>query len=135
MIELIKNKVMFKYIIVGILTVIIDYSVLYLFYTVLNIYYITAILLGFLFSNLFQFYMNFFYTFELEKNDIFYQRMIMYTISAIIGILLGTATIVFFESYFHSLYLSKTLSLFVNFAYGFLASKYIVFNTNIRLRK
>jgi putative flippase GtrA len=129
-----KDLLIYKYLIIGIITVGLDYSMIFLIYTILNMNYILAIVLGFLFSNLFQFYANFFYTFALAKDDDYYRRMILFCISACIGIALGTVTIIFFESYIQSLYISKTLSLFVSFLYGYTASKYIVFNKNFKVK-
>lgn len=127
-----KNKQLCKYIGVGIVTVLLDYIIIFLFFNILKTHYIVSVLMGFIASNIFQFYINFFYTFKLEKNDLFRKRMLMYLVSSMIGMVIGTTTIIFFESFFHSLYLSKTLSLFISFIYGFTASKYIVFNSKIR---
>lgn len=132
MINVMKNKQLCKYIGVGIVTVLLDYIIIFLFFNILKTHYIVSVLMGFIASNIFQFYINFFYTFKLEKNDLFRKRMLMYLVSSMIGMVIGTTTIIFFESFFHSLYLSKTLSLFISFIYGFTASKYIVFNSKIR---
>ncbi len=129
-----KDLLIYKYLIIGIITVGLDYGMIFLIYTILNMNYILAIVLGFLFSNLFQFYANFFYTFSLAKNDDYYRRMILFCISASIGIVLGTATVIFLENYIQSLYISKTLSLVISFLYGYTASKYIVFNKNFKVR-
>lgn len=129
-----KNKYLFKYIFIGVLTVGLDYFMIFLTYSVLNMNYILAIIFGFIVSNLFQFYANFFYTFSLDKDSGYYQRIILFIISACIGIVLGTSAIIFFEKYINSLYISKTLSLIVSFLYGYTASKYIVFNKNIKVK-
>ena len=125
-----KDLVIHKYIVVGVSTIAIDYSMIFLVYSILNMNYILAIVTGFLLSSLFQFYANFFYTFSLLKNDDYYFRIILFCISAFVAIILGTGTVILLETYFHSLYLSKTLSLSVSFLYGYTASKYIIFNKN-----
>lgn len=129
-----KNLVIYKYLIIGIITVGLDYSMIYLTYTILNMNYILAIVSGFLVSNLFQFYANFFYTFSLVKNDDYYRRMMLFCVSACIGILIGTLTVIFLEKYILSLYISKTISLFISFAYGYTASKYVVFNKDFKVK-
>lgn len=129
-----KNLFIYKYLIIGIITVGLDYSMIYLIYTVLSMNYILAIVLGFLVSNLFQFYANFFYTFSLVKNDDYYRRMILFCISACIGIFIGTFSVILLEQYIESLYISKTISLFISFAYGYTASKYVVFNKNFKVK-
>ena len=129
-----KNLFIYKYLLIGIITVGLDYSMIYLIYTILNMNYILAIVSGFLISNLFQFYANFFYTFSLVKNDDYYRRMILFCISACIGIFLGTFSVIFLEIYIKSLYISKTISLFISFAYGYTASKYVVFNKNFKVK-
>ena len=129
-----KNLFIYKYLLIGIITVGLDYSMIYLIYTILNMNYILAIVSGFLISNLFQFYANFFYTFSLVKDDDYYKRMILFCISACIGILIGTFTVIFLEKYILSLYISKTISLFISFAYGYTASKYVVFNKNFKVK-
>lgn len=129
-----KNLIIYKYLIIGIITVGLDYCMIYLIYTVMNMNYILAIVSGFLVSNLFQFYANFFYTFSLVKNDDYYRRIILFCISACIGIFIGTFSVIFLEQYIESLYISKTISLFISFAYGYTASKYVVFNKNFKVK-
>ena len=129
-----KNLFIYKYLIIGIITVGLDYSMIYLIYTVLSMNYILAIVLGFLVSNLFQFYANFFYTFSLVKDDNYYKRMILFCISACIGIFIGTFSVILLEQYIESLYISKTISLFISFVYGYTASKYVVFNKNFKVK-
>jgi len=121
-----------KYLLVGFLTVAIDYSVIYLFYSILNLYYVFAIVLGFFVSNVFQFLSNFFFTFQLKKDAQMKRRAIAYVISSTFGMILGTLVIIGLESFIQSLYISKAISLIVSFAYGFFASKYIVYNFNFR---
>lgn len=122
-----------KYLLVGGLTVLIDYLTIYILYSIVEANYIIAIIFGFLFSNIFQFFSNFFYTFQLKKETQIKKRAIAYIISAVIGMTIGTLTIIALESVINSLYISKGLSLIVSFAYGFFASKYIVYNKNLKL--
>lgn len=129
---ILKYKLFLKYVVFGFITVFIDYGIIFISYSVFEINYIVAILLGFIFAATFQFFSNFFYTFNLRKNNELLKRMSAFLLFTIIGITIGTSAIIYFETLFHSLYLSKTLSLFITFFYSFLISKYIVFNKNIK---
>lgn len=116
-----------RYIIVGAFTVAVDYSVLFLCYSVLSLHYLVSVIMGFIFSGFFQFFVNFKYTFRLEKSDRFWTRIVLFFVSASIGMFLSTATVVFFQAMINSLYISKTLSLVVSFAYGWTVSKYVIY--------
>jgi putative flippase GtrA len=133
MISKIFEPKVLKYLFVGICTVAIDYLAIFIIYSVSEMNYMIAIVGGFLMSNIFQFYMNFFYTFSLKKDDQLKQRIIMYIISSSIGMLLGTLSVISLKYFIDSLYICKTLSLLVSFLYGFIASKYIVFNNKVNL--
>lgn len=133
MISKIFEPKVLKYLFVGICTVAIDYLAIFIIYSVFEMNYMIAIVGGFLMSNVFQFYMNFFYTFSLKKYDQLKQRIIMYIISSSIGMLLGTLSVIGLKYFIDSLYICKTLSLLVSFLYGFIASKYIVFNNKVNL--
>lgn len=123
-----------KYILMGLFTIGIDYIMIYIIYSIFEMNYILAIMMGFLVSSIFQFYANFFYTFSLEKKDDYYWRIILFCISASLAIIIGTTTVVFFNSFVQSLYISKTLSLFISFLYGYSASKYVIFNKKFSLK-
>ena len=125
--KILSELTIHKYILIGTITVAIDYGGIFLFYNIFNTYYIIAIVMGFLFSNIFQFYANFYYTFSLTKDNDFIKRVIMYIISACVGMGIGVGVIVILKQFISSLYIAKTLSLFVSFAYGYTASKYVVF--------
>ena len=126
------HKSTFKYLLVGIGTVLIDYAAIYISYSLLSLNYIIAIVLGFIFANIFQFFSNFFFTFELKKEEQIKKRALVFFIVILIGTALSTFTIILLETFIHSLYVSKTLSLIVSFTYGFFASKYIIYNENIK---
>lgn len=127
-----KNLFIYKYLIIGIITVGLDYSMIYLIYTVLSMNYILAICFGLSFAGIFQFFANFHYTFKLKNKNEYKKRAIVYFIAIIIGLFLSTLVVIILENYINSLYLSKTFSLFINFIYGYTVSKYIIFNKNIK---
>ncbi|ORU91079.1 MAG: hypothetical protein A6F72_00740 [Cycloclasticus sp. symbiont of Poecilosclerida sp. N] len=129
---LLNNKQFTKYLAFGFIAVFIDYGALFISYTLLEVNYIIAVLCGFICGSTFQFFTYFFYTFNLSKNNIFFKRMLAFFLFTIIGITIGTLSILYFKTFLHSLYLSKTASLFITFFYSFLLNKYIVFNKNFR---
>lgn len=135
MIVMVRNKLIYKYLVVGISTVLLDYSFVFLFYSILKIHYILSVLMGFIASNIFQFYINFFYTFKLEKNDNFYERALIFIIAVLIGNLIGLVSIVLIKFVIVNLYIAKTLSLPISFLYGYFVSKNFIYNKNFRLIK
>lgn len=119
-----------RYIIVGAFTVAVDYSVLYICYSILSLHYLVSVIMGFIFSGFFQFFVNFKYTFRLERNDRFWTRIVLFFVSASIGMFLATTSVIFFQTMIDSLYISKTLSLVISFAYGWTVSKYVIYKKN-----
>ena len=123
-----NSSELYKYLSVGILTVSIDYFSIYLFYSVIGINYIIAVTIGFLSSNFFQFYSNFYFTFQLNKDELMKVRIIIFWIAVLIGNLIALLVIIFFNNLFDNVFLSKTLSLPLSFIYGFLVSKKVIYN-------
>ncbi len=126
------EKSTLKYLLVGIGTVLIDYAAIYVSYSVLYLNYIIAVIMGFVFANIFQFFSNFFFTFNLKKEEQIKKRALVFLVVILIGTALSTLAIIILESFIHSLYISKTLSLIVSFTYGFFTSKYIIYNNKIK---
>ncbi len=130
MLKKIINARIVKYLIVGILTVGIDYSTMYTLYRGLAVNYIIAVSFGFLLSNIFQFYMNFFYTFSIKEKKLLKIKMLIFWIAVIIGNSLALGLIVLLKSYITNLLVVKTLSLPLSFLYGYFVSKHIIYNTD-----
>ena len=120
-----------KYTLIGLVTVLIDLSVLYLSHDILHIDYIFSILLGFVAANIFQFYTNFYYTFSLTKDNNMQARVLVYILLVLFGVSIFTFIIIWLKSIFTSLYIAKFISLFLNYIYGFTVSKYIIYNKNL----
>ena len=118
MINKIFEPKVLKYLFVGICTVAIDYLAIFIIYSVFEINYMIAIVGGFLMSNVFQFYMNFFYTFNLKRNQLIVLKMIVFWIAVIIGNTLSFLLIVFLKLFINNLFIVKTLSLPLSFLYG-----------------
>lgn len=117
-----------KYLLVGVLTVGIDYLTIYITYSIFSLHYIIAVCFGFLMSNIFQFYMNFFYTFSLKKDSFMSLQIIVFCIAVGIGNAIALAIIMFLQIFIESLFLIKTLSLPFSFIYGYTISKTVIFN-------
>jgi len=128
MINLLISHKLFKYLLVGATTIIIDYLFIYIAYSVFNINYIYAVIIGFFASNLFQFFTNFFYTFNLKKDDMFMLKMMVFWIAVIIGNGLALGLIVVLKSFINNLFLVKTLSLPLSFLYGYVVSNRVIYN-------
>ncbi len=130
MLQRIINTRIVKYLIVGILTVGIDYVTMYTLYQGFAMNYMIAVSFGFLLSNIFQFYMNFFYTFSIKEKKLLIIKMFVFWIAVIIGNSLALGLIVILKSYITNLLVVKTLSLPLSFLYGYFVSKHIIYNTD-----
>lgn len=128
MINRIFEPKVLKYLLVGILTVAIDYITIFIIYSVFKIDYRIAVVGGFLTSNVFQFYMNFFYTFNLKRNEMLITKMIVFWIAVIIGNTLSFLFIVLLKSFITDLFIVKTLSLPLSFLYGYIVSNKVIYN-------
>ena len=127
MMNLINSRVV-KYLIVGVLTVGIDYSTTFILYGALEVNYKIAVSSGFLLSNIFQFYMNFFYTFQVKEKHLLKVKMFIFWIAVLIGNSLALGFIIFLKHYIDSLLIVKTLSLPLSFLYGYFVSKEVIYN-------
>lgn len=128
MIDRIFEPKVLKYLFVGIFTVAIDYLSILIIYSVLEINYMIAIIGGFLMSNVFQFYMNFFFTFNLKRNQMIVLKMVVFWIAVIIGNTLSFLFIILLNFFISNLFIIKTLSLPISFLYGYIVSNKIIYN-------
>lgn len=128
MIDKIFDPKVLKYLFVGVCTVAIDYLAIFIIYSVFEMNYMIAIVGGFLMSNVFQFYMNFFYTFNLKKNQMLVLKMIVFWIAVIIGNTLSFLFIILLKLFISNLFIIKTLSLPISFLYGYIVSNKIIYN-------
>ena len=126
---------LFKYFIVGFLTVCIDYVFIFILYVIYDQNYVVAVIFGFLASNVFQFYSNFYFTFKLKKNSAFHERIILFWIAVIIGNTIGLLSVILFFNIFGNVFLAKTLSLPISFGYGYLVSKKIIYNEKFSIKR
>lgn len=128
MINKIFEPKVLKYLFVGICTVAIDYLVIFVIYSIFELNYMISIVSGFFMSNVFQFYMNFFYTFNSNKNEMLILKMIVFWIAVIIGNTLSFLLIVLLKLFINNLFIVKTLSLPLSFLYGYIVSNKVIYN-------
>jgi len=118
-----------KYLFVGLCTVVIDYLSIIAIYSIFEINYMIAIIGGFLMSNIFQFYMNFFYTFNLKRNQMLVLKMLVFWVAVVIGNTLSFLFIILLKLFINNLFIVKTLSLPLSFLYGYIVSNKIIYNS------
>lgn len=128
MINKIFEPKVLKYLLVGFLTVVIDYLFIFIVFNIFEVNYMMAIAIGFLMSNIFQFYMNFFYTFNLKRADMIVIKMVVFWIAVVIGNTLSFLLIVFLKLFISDVYIVKTLSLPLSFLYGYIVSNRVIYN-------
>jgi putative flippase GtrA len=128
MINKIFEPKVLKYLLVGFLTVAIDYLFIFIVFNIFEVNYMMAIAIGFLMSNIFQFYMNFFYTFNLTRADMIVIKMVIFWIAVVIGNTLSFLLIVFLKLFISDVYIVKTLSLPLSFLYGYIVSNRVIYN-------
>jgi putative flippase GtrA len=128
MINKIFEPKVLKYLLVGFLTVAIDYLFIFIVFNIFEVNYMMAIAIGFLMSNIFQFYMNFFYTFNLKRADMIVIKMVIFWIAVVIGNTLSFLLIVFLKLFISDVYIVKTLSLPLSFLYGYIVSNRVIYN-------
>jgi putative flippase GtrA len=128
MINKIFEPKVLKYLLVGFLTVAIDYLFIFIVFNIFEVNYMMAIAIGFLMSNIFQFYMNFFYTFNLKRADMIVIKMVVFWIAVVIGNTLSFLLIVFLKLFISDVYIVKTLSLPLSFLYGYIVSNRVIYN-------
>jgi len=120
--------IILKYLFVGFTTIFIDYITIFFAYKIFNFNELISILLGFLFSNIFQFYTNFFWTFNLKNHEYIYSMMASFVIVVIIGNCIVAYIILAIDDMISNLLISKTISLPISFIYGFTMSNYLIYN-------
>lgn len=128
MIDRILQPKILKYLLVGILTILIDYFFIFLTFSIFEINYMLSIVIGFLMSNIFQFYMNCFYTFNLKRNEMIVIKMIVFWVAVVIGNTMSFLFIIFLKIFIANVYIVKTLSLPLSFLYGYIVSNKIIYN-------
>lgn len=122
-----RSGVLHRYTLIGIATVAIDYLSLFTAYTLLHLHYVAAAFAGLFLAGLFQFYANFHFTFRVPPTQKKRNMMLRYVLAVLIGMALSLEVIVLLMKVIPSFYAAKTLSLIVNFLYGFTVSKYYIY--------
>lgn len=121
------NKKNILYVFVGILTVFVDYATVFSLWYFFDLNYIYCVFVGFIFSNIFQFYSNFVFTFS-EKKAFIYEKIVVFWLAVGVGSYLAMTVTIFFYTLFQNVFYAKTMSLPVSFFYGYVVSTKIIYN-------
>lgn len=116
-----------RYALIGIVTVVVDYTGLFVAYNLLQLHYVLAATTGLVLAGVFQFYANFHFTFRIPNSARKRNMLLRYVIAVLIGMFLSLEVIVLLMKVIPSFYAAKTLSLIVNFLYGYTVSKYYIY--------
>lgn len=116
----------FRYGIVGILSVLIDFSLLFICFTILKFEQNTAISIAFILSTVFNFYMHRNFTFRAKKCA-FKIQLIKYMLLISMSYLITILSIHYLVSIGFDLYISKLLSVCFVYIYGYIFSRFFVF--------
>jgi len=123
----INNNQFLKYGIVGVLSVIIDYTLLYLSYSIAGITSSFSVSIGFLGSTVFNFLMHRFYTFSETKDSSHLKALVKYLLLVLGSYFITLISIQYLMSLGLNIYISKLITLVVVYIYGFFIGKYFVF--------
>ncbi len=116
-----------RYALIGIVTVVIDYAGLFVVYSLLQFHYLLAATTGLVLAGVFQFYANFHFTFRIPQTQAKRRMMVRYVFAVLAGMALSLGVIMALMKAIPSFYAAKTLSLIVNFLYGYTVSKYYIY--------
>jgi dolichol-phosphate mannosyltransferase len=122
------NNQFIKYGLVGVLSVVIDYILLYISFSILSLTTTISVTIGFWGSTIFNFVMHRFYTFSDKNNDKHIKILAKYILLVVCSYFITLAFIDYFLSFGINVYISKLITLAIVYIYGFFIGKYFVFN-------
>lgn len=125
----ILNTQFVKYGMVGVLSVIFDYALLYFSYSVIGFGSSVSVSIGFWGSTVFNFLMHRFYTFSETKETGHTKTLIKYLFLVLGSYFITLYLMSMLMQYGVSIYLSKAIVLILVYIYGFFIGKYFVFNS------
>jgi putative flippase GtrA len=111
-----------KFVMVGVITFLLTLGITYFFTEILNIFYLLSYFMVLSLVTLWNFFMNTFFIFKTKKNH--KKRIIHYSISVIIFLLLNTFTVKFLTEYIRFYYI---VSIIISTIF-FILLKFIVYN-------
>lgn len=123
----ILNFQFIKYGIVGVLSAAIDYSLLYASFNIAELSTNYSISIGFWGSSFFNFLMHRFYTFSKKKRRNTLKAFIKYLFLIFGSYFISLFLINYLMTFGLNIYISKFITLFVIYIYGFFIGKYVVF--------
>jgi len=116
-----------KYGIVGVLSAIVDYGLLYFSYTLIGINSTLSVSIGFWGGAIFNFLMHRFYTFSETKESGHTKTLVKYALLVLGSYFITLYLISLLMQYGINIYLSKAIVLVLVYIYGFFIGKYFVF--------
>ena len=118
------NNQFIKYGIVGVLSVIIDYILLYISYSVIGLTSPISITIGFWGSTVLNFLMHRSYTFSNTRSNKYIKTLLKYLILVLGSYFITLALIEYIIGLGLNIYLAKLIALVIVYIYGFFIGKY-----------
>jgi len=116
-----------RYGFVGVISVIIDYGLLYYSYSISDLGTNLSISIGFWGSTIFNFLMHRFYTFSNTRGSNHLNTFIKYLLLVFSSFFATLALIELTVDYTYNIYFAKFITLLIVYIYGFFISRYFVF--------
>ena len=116
----------FRYGLVGVYSVVIDYMLLYMFFSILGVSQNIAITLSFFGSSIFNFYMHRIYTFKKKDSKIYYQ-ILKYILLIVVSYFITIFSINILVDNGLNIFFAKFISVCIVYIYGYLFGKFFIF--------
>ena len=118
-----------RFSIVGFLSFIVDFGLLYGLTEFVGIYYLTSAGISFSVAVVFNYILSILWVFDTRKITSWKHEFLIFFIISIIGLSLNQLTMLFFTEYIHLHYtVSKVVAIVLLAGYGYLAKKFILFH-------
>lgn len=115
----------FRYGLIGVYSVILDYIMLFLLFSILGISQNISITLAFFGSSVFNFYMHKMYTFNSKTKS--FTELVKYIILVTFSYFITLSLINFLVTKGVDLYLSKLITVLIVYIYGYIISKFFIY--------
>lgn len=116
----------FRYGIIGILSVCVDFLFLFIFFDIFNFPQSLAVSIGFIISAIFNFLMHKNYTFKTNSNNII-NEIVKYILLITVSYFITLFLIIYLVDIGLNLYFSKLCTICIVYIYGYVFGKYFVF--------
>jgi len=115
-----------RYGLVGILSVLVDYLLLYILFLLMNVSQNIAISLAFWGSSIFNFLMHRIYTFKKRDSKVFFQ-LLKYILLISISYFITIFFINIFVNYGLNIFFAKFITVCIVYIYGYIFGKFFIF--------